>query len=243
MGGNATGRGLKDGLLSVLLGSVKPLLPVIFAGDGERWLGIQVDTDPELAPRQRVATVPYAFVADRAASADEAAVAGDADLLDGLDSTAFAPAGQANGWAVHVVAPTGPYSITTVDAAGNVGRYTSMAVGFDGFPVISYYDTDVALKVAHCEDLLCSSATVTTLDSGDGGGLHTSIAIANDGHPVVSYSGSEGLKVAHCDDIQCTGATTNVADPQHRGGPAHFHSHRRRRATHHKLLRFAPRTT
>ena len=49
--------------------------------------------------------------------------------------------------------------ITTVDDGGgdDVGRDTSIAIGTDGLPVISYFD-DVSddLEVAHCNDPLCS---------------------------------------------------------------------------------------
>ena len=47
-------------------------------------------------------------------------------------------------------------TITTVDSTGNVGQYTSVTVGADGLPVISYYDdTNDDLKVAHCSNRLC----------------------------------------------------------------------------------------
>ena len=43
---------------------------------------------------------------------------------------------------------------TTVDAAGNVGAYTSIAIGVDGLGLISYYDlTNASLKVAHLSNV------------------------------------------------------------------------------------------
>jgi hypothetical protein len=56
--------------------------------------------------------------------------------------------------------------LTTVDSAGSVGYFTSITIGTDGLLVISYYDyTNGDLKVAHCNDLACSSADLTTVDS------------------------------------------------------------------------------
>lgn len=48
-------------------------------------------------------------------------------------------------------------AITTVDDAANeVGLYTSIAIGADGLPVISYYDASAhALKVAKCGTRSC----------------------------------------------------------------------------------------
>lgn len=53
---------VKGGLFSVLLGSVNNLPSNIFDNE-RRWFGVTIGTDPEMAPRQRIASVPYAQVA------------------------------------------------------------------------------------------------------------------------------------------------------------------------------------
>jgi hypothetical protein len=66
----------------------------------------------------------------------------DADLLDGLHAS-------------EIMARPG-FSTTTVDSVDNVGQYTSVTVGADGLPVISYFDdTNDDLKVAHCSNRFC----------------------------------------------------------------------------------------
>ena len=48
-------------------------------------------------------------------------------------------------------------SRTTVDRAGDIGQYSSIAIGSDGLPVIAYYDaTNKDLKVAHCARAGCA---------------------------------------------------------------------------------------
>ncbi|MFL7792378.1 MAG: hypothetical protein AB8I69_09580, partial [Anaerolineae bacterium] len=98
--------------------------------------------------------------------------------------------------------------ITTVDSTASVASYTSIAVGADGLPVISYHDdTSADLKVLHCGDLLCSSGNIsTTVDSAGDVGEWTSIAIGADGLPVVSYRDvtNADLKVLHCGDPLCS---------------------------------------
>ena len=107
--------------------------------------------------------------------------------------------------------------ITLLDSAGSVGQWTAIAIGLDGFPVISYYDvTNSALKVAKCANVFCTgAATRTTVDSSGNVGMHTSIAIGADGNPVVSYQDQANLdlKVAKCVNPACTGsATTTTVD-------------------------------
>ena len=94
-------------------------------------------------------------------------------------------------------------------------RYTSIAIGVDGFPVISYYDESAkSLKVAKCNDAGCVGAneTITTLDDPViFVGTYTSITLGADGLPVISYfeeGGGGSLKVAKCIDVLCAQATS-----------------------------------
>ena len=115
--------------------------------------------------------------------------------------------------------PLGPAAtLTTLDRGENAGSYSSIAIGSDGLPVISYkkrlFNGD--LMVSHCLDLICSSATVTNVDSIGNVGDYTTIAIGSDGLPVISYYARDkgDLKLAHCEDPACQNATIILVDSQ-----------------------------
>jgi predicted regulator of Ras-like GTPase activity (Roadblock/LC7/MglB family) len=103
-------------------------------------------------------------------------------------------------------------TLSTVDSGGAVGRFTSITIGTDSLPVISYYDvTNGHLKVAKCGNASCSSGnTLSTVDSGVFVGFYTSITIGTDGLPVISYNDvSNGdLKVAKCGNVACSSGNT-----------------------------------
>src|SRR5262245_47126274 len=92
-----------------------------------------------------------------------------------------------------------------VEAAASVGRYSSVAIGIDGLPLISYLDQDhQRLKVAHCSDVACTSATLSDLTGATGG---TAIAIGGDGLGLIAYVSGGGMGVAHFANLACTSAT------------------------------------
>ena len=81
-----------------------------------------------------------------------------------------------------------------------------MTIGADGLGLISYYDFDNGdLKVAHCSDVACTSATLTTLDSAGNVGNTTALTIGADGLGLISYydQSNTNLKVAHCVSVFC----------------------------------------
>lgn len=65
---------VQDGLFTVLLGSIVPIPDTLFSRP-DRWIGLQVGLDPEMTPRQRLVSVPFAWHAGEADMADSAAVA------------------------------------------------------------------------------------------------------------------------------------------------------------------------
>ena len=110
---------------------------------------------------------------------------------------------------------------TTIDNNNNVGGHTSIAIGINGNPIISYSDNaSFDLKVAACIDPTCTTATKSTIDSTGTVGQYTSIAIGINGNPIISYFESTGyaLKVASCDDPTCTSSTFTTIDNSARVG-------------------------
>ncbi len=104
---------------------------------------------------------------------------------------------------------------TLLDSVGNVGLDTSIAIGTNGNPIISYWDaTSDDLKVAACNNPTCTSATITPVDTAGEVGAFNSIAIGTNGNPVISYfqAVAVDLKIAACNDPSCTSATITPID-------------------------------
>ena len=111
--------------------------------------------------------------------------------------------------------PILPSTQRTVDAEGNVGYQTSIAIGTDGNPIISYLDlANGDLKTASCESTSCNNATISTVDSIGNVGTSSSIAIGADGNPIISYydATNRSLKIAACSNPKCTDATVSTID-------------------------------
>jgi hypothetical protein len=60
-----------DGVVNIVMGSVTPIPLSLFEGSAERWLGIKLASDPEMLPRRRMMSVPYAQRANSAGHADD----------------------------------------------------------------------------------------------------------------------------------------------------------------------------
>ena len=99
-------------------------------------------------------------------------------------------------------------TIAVVDATNDVGSETSIAIGNDGYPVISYADsTNDVLKVAKCNDPACTGGGEILSTVASSGYVTNAIAISNDGNPVIAFyvwPGSD-LYVVKCNDVACSG--------------------------------------
>jgi hypothetical protein len=107
-------------------------------------------------------------------------------------------------------------TLSIIDSTTTIGgNSTFIAIGVDGFGLISYFDfSNTNLKVAHCSSVLCTAATTATIDNGANVGTRSSITIGSDGLGLISYfdQGNFDLKVAHCVQIACSSALNSAFD-------------------------------
>lgn len=109
-------------------------------------------------------------------------------------------------------------SVVDDDPVNSVGRGSSIAIGLDGNPVISYYDqTDNDLRVVKCDDPACSGMdeTISIVDATNNAGSESAILVPIDGNPIIAYSFRDGLnfgtlRVAKCNDPACTGSDEDI---------------------------------
>jgi hypothetical protein len=202
-----------NGNYQAILGNATPFnLPF----DAQYWLGVTAGGDGEMAPRQALAMVPYAY---RAVAADNLAAGA---TIQGSQVTGQITGATLSGGTLTQldgrygvasdVQPPQANTLTPVDTAGSVGYNTSITIGADGLPVISHYDViNFDLKVTKCGNAACSAGnTHTSVDTTGDVGKHTSIAIGPDGLPVISYQDvtSLDLKVAKCGNAACSAGNT-----------------------------------
>jgi hypothetical protein len=101
-------------------------------------------------------------------------------------------------------------TVSTVDASGIEGEYSAITLGADGLGVISYYDgsgLNQDLKVAHCGNVACTTASYLAVDTAGQVGWSTSITVGSDGLPFVTYRDVSGdaVKGLHCPNVFCVG--------------------------------------
>jgi Calx-beta domain-containing protein len=104
-------------------------------------------------------------------------------------------------------------TFTSLDpGATNTGQ-TGIAFGADGRAVIGYSiwvdSATSTVKVAHCADAQCTTATLATVETASGLG-GPAIAMGSDGLPILAYGDGTNLRVAHCADAGCTTSTVTV---------------------------------
>ena len=145
-----------------------------------------------------------------------AAMAAGAAVLAGAQATAGAHGGPPSVAVAQI-----QNVITTLDTSTTTS--VQATIGSDGLPVIAYLTGPVqasgtpidprTLKLAHCGNTDCTSATIRTLaaNAGEQAGWHSfgqsqiGIAIGTDGLPLITYykADTQDLAIVHCNDITC----------------------------------------
>ena len=192
--------------------------------DDQLWLEVNVfcqgDTTSTTLPRQPVNAIPYAT---------------NSDKLDGMHASEFQQTfdgGCPPGTSIRIIESNGAifcenhdtrqtHIQTKLDASEYRGKFSSIAIGVDGLPIIAYADDYTGgeghedLRVAHCNDSACTHAEVTSLTPTGRKARQNAIAIGADGMPVIVFGALDGddknLYLLHCDDIACTSATSSTA--------------------------------
>jgi hypothetical protein len=129
-----------------------------------------------------------------------------------------------------------PYTIDdNAPATGyeSVGRFTSLALGADGLPIIAsqghipppYGPNAAHLRLTHCSDPYCSGASTTTMltpYATDDEGWDARLAVGADGRPVIAHISNGRIAVTRCGDVACTWAVSRAyLDPSYTGrGPS-----------------------
>lgn len=123
---------------------------------------------------------------------------------------------------VHTApAEAAPDALTTIDADGDVGRHSSVAIDDAGNPVVAYRDgTSNDLNLARCLNTACSAVDIVPIDTGGDAGEHPSIALDSAGRPVIAYTAASGnilhdpgLRLAQCEDVACSSVNIQVLFP------------------------------
>lgn len=169
---------VEAGIYEARLGAVTPLPLSLFDGN-TRYLGVKVGDDPEMTPRLPLISVPYAF---RAAAADTATNATNADAVDGFSASGTATPGQLlaldenkqlKGMSVSAEASGNNYALFLngkIGAAICVGSGTVPA-GVDGVPVANTavtLNSIILLSVGPGDDANQEAIKVSSITPGSG---------------------------------------------------------------------------
>jgi len=104
---------------------------------------------------------------------------------------------------------------TTIDSAGNVGTWSSIAFRSDDIPVISYYDvTNSDLKLVFCGNVTCTASnSIITVRNVGLIGTQTSLALDSQGRAVIVYRDVTNGRIIMdiCTNSSCSSFLANKA--------------------------------
>ena len=103
-------------------------------------------------------------------------------------------------------------STLPIDQVGDAGQQNAIAIGGDGFPVVSYLRADNgSLKVTKCGSADCSTGNQTTIVVPSGMSSNGSIAVPADGRPVLTYVLAGAVRLLKCGNAACSSGNGSVS--------------------------------
>lgn len=130
----------EDGLFDVELGSVDPLDAALFASGEELWLTLQVDTDVEMTPRQRLVSVPFAL---HASNADTVGGVSASSLEESAELSSAVSAHSANASAHHA-RYTDDAAILAVNLPGHTANASAHHARYTNTEAVAAVNADAA---------------------------------------------------------------------------------------------------
>jgi hypothetical protein len=197
-----TGVEVSVGLFNVFLGSVTPIPDTVFADDW-RWLGIQIGSDPEIAPLTRLVTVPYAFQSLRVATVDGAT---GGDVYGNLHLHSYLYVGDNGGEAGYLAITDGTGN--TIIAYGTTGSLNMEGnLDISGKATLGWGNTNTgadAFVAGRANDVSDDYATVGGGFGNTAAGLRSTV-----GGGMWNLAGAVHATVAggHSDTVDAPGGT------------------------------------
>ncbi|MEX0617050.1 MAG: site-specific integrase [Candidatus Woykebacteria bacterium] len=133
----------QNGIFSVLLGDTSQsdtTIPAsLFSDNASLWLGVKVESDSEMTPRQRIASSTYAL---------------NADALDGVDSVSFLRSDASDNYTSGTLTIDDGTTFAVNSTTIGIGNASSDAATINA---TSTFNTDVNLSLASTEDLVITN--------------------------------------------------------------------------------------
>ncbi len=135
---------VENGMYSTQLGDSNPLLSSVFDGS-TRYLGIAVGTDPEMAPRLPLISVPYAFRAASAASVDSFSISDYSITTNKIANNAVTSAKLATGAVTRdaILSTNSPSTNQVLRWSGTDLQWATVSSGGSAQPDNITIDTDI----------------------------------------------------------------------------------------------------
>jgi len=186
------------GYFSARLGEMAAIDPKVFQDDTKTYyLGIQIGTDSEMAPRQTITAVPFAVNAKFADAANTAKSATTAD-----SATTATTAGTATS-AGHATTADSATHATNADAATNATHATNADLAANVSSIKSLFSAATVATGTTTATATCASGLVATGGGCSGSGQALS---------VVSFSGSKTAPTGYtCSCPTCSSLTASAA--------------------------------